>query len=271
MTKKEQLDKYGWILIKNFFTKEEITSYRNSAEKNKNHKGDLLSCKELNKVIYDTRILDILKECLDSETLYYFGDSSMSYNSEGNGYHKDSRDRKNKNSPEFKDLNYSLLRYGIYLQDHSKHSRGLSLRSKSHLMSSVFKGKKINVETEVGDLVIWKLTTTHSGNAERISFLPKLVFNPYVTRLFPDFIKQKSINPRIVFFVCFGLNDNYSKRYIDYLKNRKYAWERWKNSEYDQKVIDILKNKGVTVYKPLQKELDDIDEKELNEKYQQLN
>ena len=43
MTKKEQIDKHGWMVIKNVFTKEEIDIFRDYAEKDKNHNGDYSS------------------------------------------------------------------------------------------------------------------------------------------------------------------------------------------------------------------------------------
>lgn len=49
-------------------------------------------------------------------------------------------------SPEFKDLKYSLLRIGIYLQDHTMHSKGLALKDNTHLIPQVSKGKIINLK-----------------------------------------------------------------------------------------------------------------------------
>jgi len=64
MTKKQIIDRDGWILIKNVFSKEEINKLRNEVEAELNHEGDLLSNKVLSKVLLDDRILDIFKECL---------------------------------------------------------------------------------------------------------------------------------------------------------------------------------------------------------------
>ena len=51
MTKKEHLDKFGWILIKNVFDEKEIKNFREYTNKDKDHKGDLLSSNSLSKVI----------------------------------------------------------------------------------------------------------------------------------------------------------------------------------------------------------------------------
>ena len=96
MNKKEQIDKKGWLLIKNVFNSDEINSFRKYAIQEKNHKGDLLSSNVLSKLLTDARIIQIFKDCLESDDIYYFGDSSISIDSTGNGFHKDSKDREKK-------------------------------------------------------------------------------------------------------------------------------------------------------------------------------
>lgn len=268
MTKKEQIDTYGWLLVKNVFTAEEIDVFRAYAENDKDHKGDLLSAEHLSKIISDKRIIDIFKECTGSEKLVYFGDSTLSYNTSLSGFHKDSKDRDNVDSVEFKDKNYSLLRLGVYLQDHSKHSKGLCLRSDSHLHHSIEKGKIINVKSEVGDVIVWKLTTTHSPNAEIISLFPNHAFHPGVTKRLPDFLKKKSISPRLAVFMGFGVDDHYTKDYVDYLKTREYAIVRWKNSDYDEVAISAMERENVEVITDFQ--IDGIDQQKLNKNYRQI-
>ena len=268
MTKKEQIDKHGYMLIKNVFTKEEIETYRDYAVKDKNHKGDLLSAKLLSKIILDERIINIFKESTGSDNLVYFGDSTLSYNTSLSGFHKDSKDRFKKDSVEFNDKNYSLLRIGVYLQDHSNHSKGLCLRSDSHLHQSIHKGKMINVKSEVGDVIIWKLTTTHSPNAEIISLLPNSAFNPRLTRHLPDFLKKKSISPRLALFMGFGIEDHYTKDYIEYLKTREYAVTKWKNSNYSEEAISTMEKYKVKVIQEF--DIDNIDQEKLNVNFKQV-
>lgn len=268
MTKKEQINKHGYMLIKNVFTADEINTFRTFAEKDKDHKGDILSAQHLSKIITDKRIIDIYKEATGSENLVYFGDSTLSYNTSLSGFHKDSKDRDKIDSTEFKDKNYSLLRLGIYLQDHSKHSKGLCLRSDSHLHQSIEKGKIINVKSEVGDVIIWKLTTTHSPNADIISLFPNHAFHPGLTKRLPGFLKKKSISPRLAVFMGFGVEDHYTEDYIAYLKTRKYAIERWNISNYTEENIGNLENQNVRVLTDFN--IDDIDIDTLNTKYNQV-
>ncbi len=82
------------MVIKNVFTKEEIGTFRDYAEKDKNHNGDLLSAKFLSKIITDERIISIYKEVRGHDNLvYFFFDSTLSYNTSLSGFHKDSKDR----------------------------------------------------------------------------------------------------------------------------------------------------------------------------------
>lgn len=268
MLKKEQIDKHGWMLIKNVFTKEEITKFRDYAEKDKNHKGDLLSAKFLSKIILDKRIINIFKESTGINKLIYFGDSTLSYSNSQSGFHKDSRNRHKKDSEEFKDINYSLLRIGIYLQDHSNHSQGLCVRSNSHLYQSIHKGKIVNVKSEVGDVVIWKLTTTHSPNAEIISLLPNHSFNPRRTKLLPSFLKKKSMSPRLALFMGFGIDDVYTQEYIEYLKTRNYAVEKWQHSNYSDETVVAMKKMNVQVITNFN--INDIDQNNINIDFKQI-
>jgi hypothetical protein len=269
MTKKEEIDKKGYILIKNVFSSEEIDIMRANAVAEEGLQGDLLSSDKLSSVMMDERILNIFKECLGSESLYYFADSNLSINKAGKGgFHKDSTNRHKKNSKEFTDINYSLLRAGIYLQDHAKSSRGLCLRAESHLHQSCGIGRIINVKSEIGDVIIWKLTTTHSANAQVISMFPNTSFHPLIARFVPDFLKQEAASPRVALFLCFGLKDEYAIEYREYLKTRQYALDRWVHSNYSEETVAKMNALGVEIYDGFY--IDEIDKNKVNELYKQV-
>ncbi len=269
MTKKEQINKDGYILLKNVFTTEEIDIIRKNSLEEEGLIADLLSSAKLSSVLMDERILNIFKECLGSDSLYYFSDSNLSINKAGKGgFHKDSTNRHKKDSKEFTDINYSLLRAGIYLQDHAKSSKGLCLRDGSHLDHSCGTGKIINVKSEIGDVIIWKLSTTHSANAQVISMFPNTSFHPLIARFVPDFLKQEAASPRVVLFMCFGLKDDYAEEYIEYLKTRQYAVDRWEHSNYSTETVAKMNALGVELYDGFN--IDKIDKNKVNELYKQL-
>nr|WP_321234176.1 hypothetical protein [uncultured Psychroserpens sp.] len=269
MTRKEQIDKNGYILIKNVFSPEEVDKMREMAIAEDGLQGDLLSSEKLASVMMDERVLNIFKECLNSDKLYYFADSNLSINRAGKGgFHKDSTNRHKKDSKEFTDIDYSLLRMGIYLQDHANSSRGLCLREGSHLHQSCGIGKIINVKSEIGDVVIWKLSTTHSANAQVISMFPNTSFHPLIARFVPDFLKQEAANPRVVLFMCFGLKDDYAIEYREYLKTRQYAVDRWQHSNYSDEVVAKMNALGVEIYDGFN--IDEIDQDKVNVLYKQI-
>ena len=269
MTKKEEIDEKGYILIKNVFSTKEIDIIRKNALAEDGIKCDLLASDRLSSVMMDERILNIFKECLGSESLYYFADSNLSINKAGKGgFHKDSTNRHKKDSKEFTDINYSLLRAGIYLQDHANSSRGLCLREGSHLHQSCGVGKILNVKSEIGDVVIWKLSTTHSANAQIISMFPNTSFHPLIARFVPDFLKQEAASPRAVLFMCFGLKDDYAIEYREYLKTRQYAVDRWVHSNYSEETVVKMNALGVELYDGFN--IDEIDKEKVNELYKQV-
>ena len=210
---------------------------------------------ELYKIILDERINEIAKLFLD-ETPVYFGDSSVTVHSVDNrishGFHKDSPDRDDINAPSFKG-EYSVLRFGIYLQDHVSHSEGLIVRSGSHRFANTTTGKKVIVPTEPGDVIVWYLTTTHSGNAKKLkSFKNLVVADDGVSRLqhflyyrIPSFFVMPASNDRISIFFTFGKKDHHLNRYIKYLKGRDYAINTWKNSNWNSELIRLSKEKNI--------------------------
>ena len=251
MTKHDTLNEYGWLIAKGVFSEEEIKEIREItlSEKNKSHKGDLLSNPNLFHVISDARILDLARECLSNDEILYFGDSTYTIDTVGNGFHKDCRRRDDPTNPDYSDKDYSLIRMGIYLQDHSQHSGGLCLRSKSHTTHSLNKGKIINVRSNVGDVIVWKLTTSHAANATVISLFPDIGFHPVIARrAFPNFMKQKKIKPRSALFMAFGLNDRHFQPYMDFIEGT-YAKKLWDNSNYSTEQMAAMTTKNVIVQK----------------------
>ena len=96
----------------------------------KPHGGDLLSNPLLRDVLLDGRLVGIASQLLGSDQIVYAGDSSFTINSGQHGYHKDNADRTDKNAPDWQGR-YTILRFGIYLQDHTEHTSGLNLRVRS--------------------------------------------------------------------------------------------------------------------------------------------
>lgn len=250
----EKLKKNGWVLIKDFFDETYCDTLRELCYKS-NEEGfgvkDLLSNPYLNRLFLNDKLLQLLTEILGEKPVY-FGDSAYQiasvFGGISTGFHKDSIDRKNKNGLDWQE-NYSLLRVGIYLQDHKNFSEGLVVRNGSHKFMETTIGEKINVPSQKGDLVIWYLTTTHSGNAKRLMGTDKALLMPdkknnrFLNALY-KLLLRPSQKDRVALFMTFGKKDIHLERYLNYLKHRKYMVDSIKNQNFDENFVAELKSKN---------------------------
>ncbi|OYU85253.1 MAG: hypothetical protein CFE24_02825 [Flavobacterium sp. BFFFF2] len=267
-----ELKKNGWLLIKNFFDPSYCDELRAACyESTAAGFGgtDLLSNKYLNSLFLHEKLMALLTELIGEKPIY-FGDSTYQIASvEGGiltGFHKDSMDR---NNPEGLDWrpDYSLIRIGIYLQDHKNYSEGLVVRSQSHRTTDLKFGDKINVPSEKGDLIVWYLTTTHTGNAKRIKGTDKALLmndskNNIFGSLYRKYLKlkvQPSQTDRVAMFATFAKNDKHLERYLKYLKHRAYMVAAWKKCNYDNEMLQKIKAQNALEVVDMKKEAEAID------------
>ena len=251
----------GYLIIRSVFSPVEIEEFRRHAFENRQRKGDLLSNPHLRHVLLDDRILSIAAQIL-GETPAYYGDSDCGFGLRGVGFHKDNADRVDGNAPDWKGM-YTQIRFGIYLQDHAWHSGGLRLIPGSHHSLSNPGGKRVNVRTRLGDLVVWNLRTDHAAGATMLRFLPWVyvetrwkelwesrylatVVRPFRARI-PLVLFANSGPERAALFFSLGREDAHMERYVSYLKMRAYAIEAWKNSEYGPDVWEAVRGKNIKV------------------------
>jgi hypothetical protein len=243
-------DDHGWVLVKRVFTPSEIESFRRDvlASESEGLAGDLLSNPRLSRVVLDDRILRLSHALLGTRPTY-FGDSSWYSSNAGGfaiGFHKDNADKSNQNGPDWDGV-YPLLRMGIYLQDHVEHSGGLALRDRSHHTTDCLVGQPFAVPTAKGDVVVWSLRTSHSGFVSRPrlfpnAFLPLTVQNVLTVGAKAEYRPPKLLfrpteyPERLALFASFGVDGKHVRRYVEYLKTRRYAVELWKQSRYTDTV-----------------------------------
>ena len=225
---RQQLDENGYIVVKNAFTPNEIDQIRTAvllALKVRSDKGasihsektaregvfyslpELLSIKELeqfNHIVLEPRITKLINELFNGQACY-FGDSVAQIGTGTRGFHKDNVDRDDQSGPDWQS-NYDVVRLGIYTQDTHSYSGGMQLRVKSHLVANRFKGRPMNMRIKKGDILIWKLTTTHSGN----TLLPKIFpgfsyLLPRMTTYMPKWLFRPYASQRVALFMSFGV------------------------------------------------------------------
>jgi len=237
-----EIQKNGFVLFKEVFSPVDLDVVRSSVNKifsddvsffdeHINPEGmkyytfkkDILEIAEIRELIFSSEFISRVKSVLNTEKIIYFGDSSLMVNAGERGFHKDNIQRSNPNSNEW-NSDYDIVRVGIYLQDTSKYSGGLQLRKGSHRSSNRWKGKIFTALAEQGDFLVWKLTTTHSGNTliPRI-FGDKLKLIPRISTWLPrSFFKPYDKNRIAIFMAFANYNSTYVDDYINFLKNQPY-------------------------------------------------
>lgn len=256
---REFLDEHGWVILKGVFNESQIARLREGVARSvaEGWTGDLISNPYIgaDHFVLDERLLAIVRGFLPG-TPVHFGDASISCGFQtALAFHKDNPDRRNQAAPDWASP-YTILRFGLYLQSHTRHSGGLALRDRSHWTVDTSKGRPFAVPTEPGDVVVWTLRTTHSGFATRLrglvnAFVPLTIMSLIVgtERYAPPkwLFRPMSATPRMALFATFGVDDAHLRRNIDFMKTRDYAVRSWAASEYPQAVLQMARDKGVTV------------------------
>ena len=277
----------GYLRLSRVFSADEIATLRDVVAKKlatreelfgtlpsgvRHLRSDLLADPDARAILLDGRVLAVARALLGG-SLVYFGDSTLQVGTGERGWHRDNRlpDRFDPSGLDW-DGRYPLIRFGLYLQDHARHSGGLGIRVGSHLWqrapgrpippssglwskirrrrvvrSARTFGRPIFVDTEVGDLAIWTLRTTHSGNSVRLRALPRLRLPPRVEELCPRWLAVPESESRMAFFFTLAAVHPHTERYVEYLATRDYAVEMWRRSKYDDAARDACARAGVAL------------------------
>ena len=259
----------GYTIIRNVYSRDEINGFREAAYASRGRGlGDLLANPLMRSTLVDGNFVAIARQILGSDDIWYSGDSSFTINSGQRGFHKDNVDRQDPGGPDWKGR-YTILRFGIYLQDHWRHTGGLNLRAKSHNTADHSYGKNVYVRTRVGDVVVWSLRTTHSGNGVLLKF-PRWVHpEPSEIPKIPAWRIAKADGDRIAVFAALGLDDAHHDRYAEYLKTRTYMVNSFRASHYDDEALAAAEKAGLKV-RDMAKEIEGDDSVGKNAKWEPL-
>jgi hypothetical protein len=160
------------------------------------------------------------------------------------GWHKDSRDyqRQDDAGTDWQD-DYRVIHFAYYLQDHRHRSGALALKKGSHRIPNLREGDVVSIRNEPGDLVIFDLRATHTGNTpvprSAFSWLPGSLVYPIddrasrassfllrplrlarglLTRV--PFVYEQPHADRLAIFFVYGADDQHTRNFFDYLKAR---------------------------------------------------
>ncbi len=238
--------KNGYVIIKNFFSKEKIIETRESLIRDKIINSEIFENIKIEQLFLKNEFFKLFKDILGCKKLLYFSDSSVSIHEKiencPSGYHVDSRNE----DFDFK-KEYPIARAGIYLQNVSDFSGGVKIRPGSHNSYCItnFKQSIRNIITEkivkknsnfnlnlfhknfqpdldVGDLIIWNLRLHHSGASWRYKINKNFSLPPFIDNLMPKFtkIKPQFEKNRTAVFIAFANGDITDKNVSNYI-NRK--------------------------------------------------
>ena len=236
----------GYALVPGVYTADEVAGFRRGVRASNGPRTDLLANPRLRSALTDGRLVDIARRLLDTDTVLYTGDSSYTVGRHQIGWHKDNADRLDPYAPDWRSR-YTILRFGIYLQDHRHHTGGLNLRVASHQRVSHRVGRCRYVRSELGDVVVWSLRTTHSGNGMLLR-VPWIVPPPRWQRRVPAaIVAADPPDGRMALFAALGVDDAHHWRYVDYLKTRTYMVDIWRNTDYDDDALAEARRGGLAV------------------------
>jgi hypothetical protein len=210
--------------------------------------GDILAIRELARfdyLFFRRELLDLLKQLLNSPELIYFGDSSIQFGEAARGFHKDNIDRYDGSKDDWKG-DYGLIRCALYFQDHMRHSGGLKVRLASHNIPIHTRGRILDIGTCYGDVVLWSMRLTHSGNTRRLRGLPGPPLHPRLEAICPAFMRAPEQMRRISAFCAFGRPGSHTDRYIKNLDVRAADYKAYlQRARRPEEAEALLRDLGV--------------------------
>lgn len=256
-------DRKGYVKIPGVFSPQEVSALRQACSTYRN--GDILTYPEFGMLPFDERVLKVVRALLGDD-IVYFGESTALYNATAatpkhRHYHNDSR----ADDFDFK-RPYSVIRVGLYLQDHAHHSGGLKLRPGSHKKFCVEKyglrgalrhllrwhrpqdlisGPSFNVNSRPGDLLAWSMRTHHTGYALRLRAAPGLALHPHLENLLPASAFLPEGEGRCVVFMSYGAPGEDLENYIQDRVGREDMKRYWQATRINDAALDCARAKGV--------------------------
>jgi hypothetical protein len=215
--------------------------------------GDILAIRELEPFDYiflRTELLEAARAILNTTELLYWGDSSVQFGEGGRGFHKDNVERHDASHDDWKG-DYALIRCGFYCQDHAHHSGGLKVRLGSHNIANHLDGKMLDVPSSYGDLVVWNMRLTHSGNNRKLRGAPSITLHPRLEAIAPPWLTIPEEMRRISAFCSRARPGLQTERYVEKMNRRESDYGPYfRRARRPRESTEILQRRGVTFLKP---------------------
>ena len=233
------LEDAGYVIIPDFVSRSDLDKIASSLASfsDAGRNPQLAEVPDIAEVIFSPQMLAIAAELLGGEPLA-FPDHTFQTVGGGFGYHKDSVDRWDPAGPDWSEVPYPMIRFGIYLEDFRHRSGSLAIQPGSH-RGVEYARRAVNVKCQPGDLVAWYFTSTHAANSPSARLMPAraprvVLNNNRVTRytcsssrsITGSAIGRRLVQPytptRRVLFFPYALPDRLVARYLSLLVHRTY-------------------------------------------------
>jgi len=254
----------GFVVLRGLFSRSEFRTLRervmeslHARERDGTPVVDCLAETVLAPYVYDERLLTVARRLLGSSDIAYFGDSNyavVGHNYEPGrdvgGWHRDNTDRSDTTLPDW-DGRYSLIRFGLYLQDHGGTSGGLIVRRTSH--DRILRGWRAHLadrylNTREGDVGVWSMRIQHAGLGRCLRGMPWFPLGPHWQKTLPEALQAPfGAEERAGFWVSYGLNDHHLQRHCDYLVRRTERLEMWRDAYYSAETRAACVRAGLTI------------------------
>lgn len=254
----------GYLMLRNLFAPDEIARLREQVllsmrerEASGAEQVDALGNPRLAPYVCDERLISVARHLLGSQEIAYYGDASyavVGHNYQPGidvgGWHRDNTDRSDTSLPDWNGK-YSLIRFGLYLQDHRYNSGGLILRRTTH--DRIVRGLPAHLTDRYlnngpGDISVWSMRIQHAGLGRCVRGMPWLGVGPYWQKVLPEFMQAPfGQEERAGFWVSYALDDDHLRRHCDYLLGRKERLSMWKESHYTAETLEACQRVGLKV------------------------
>ena len=267
----DQFRRDGYLTVRGVLSADEVASLRRDAIRIANQckdRGlvivpsrneilpvpDLVTWDEVGWLLSDERIVGLARQLLGQQEIVYFGDSGIVVGAGARGFHKDNTERVDRSHPDWQS-DYTLLRFGIYLQDHVHHSGGLKIRAGSHNHADVTTGRSVDIATVPGDIVIWSLRTSHSGNVVKMRGLSWASIPIRLEARLPQWLRVPESETRVALFLTLAANDDHLRRYLAKYNDlqaypNNYMYLLWQHSHWTPERMAKAAARGCQFLKP---------------------
>ena len=246
----------GYVIIKNVLLSDEIKGLKNTIKDHFLYGGvktplgltqpnAAVGVPDINWLFYHPKILAVMRQLLGQEEIMFTSHCDLHCRTLS-GWHKDDGMTVMEGGyfgfPAYDQEDCKVYKVAVYLQDHNHNKAGLTVRKGSHKLPDINQGEEVYLKTQAGDVVIFDVRLTHTGQRDVIpvDFLQKpnyllkkglkriFKISPGKTDQYLKNIYDTLFGDRLSIFFTYGLPNEYTKNFA--INNMKRQLRQNKNS-----------------------------------------